>query len=292
MKIRKLLLFLSLTMASTAIANDVHPSIPVEQIPLNDTTVSWQDEGMVIMEDGKGFVAMYNTPHGIYFQVLVKDRRLQQQFLRQGLVVYVDPNGKKKKKYAVHFPVMERPKRGEGPRRERPKGENGRRHRDFSERDTAGMFGDIKPMGPRDRQRHQQSKEERARMLKMLVSQLASQPATFYKNDDESILSQDLAKVSVSENNVVFSAFVSFDQLEKIGKKGEISLGITVKERESSEEEPRGGMFGPPPGMMGGMMPPPGMGGPRGDYNQLNEVKSFAEWLVFSTKNTNFTSDK
>lgn len=288
MKIRKLLLFLSLTMASTAIADDVHPSVPVEQIPLNDTTVSWQDEGMVIMEDGKGFVSMYNTPQGIYFQVLVKDRRLQQQFLRQGMVVYVDPNGKKKKKYAVHFPVMEHPKRGEGPRRERPKGENGRRHRDFSERDTAGMFGDIKPMGPRDRQRHQQSKEERARMLKMLVSQLASQPATFYKNDDESILSQDLAKVSVSENNVVFSAFVSFDQLEKIGKKGEISLGITVKERESSEDEIHGGMFGPPPGMM----PPPGMGGPRGGYNQLNEVKSFAEWLVFSTKNTNFTTVK
>lgn len=296
MKAKHLFLMMALAASSSAFADEVYPSTPVEQLPLNDTIVNWKDDGMVIMEDGKGFVAMYNNSEGIYFQVLVKDRRLQQQFLRQGLVVYVDPNGKKKKKYAVHFPTLaqqrggrpggERPERGSRPDRrgERPQ---------FNPQDTAGMFGDIKPMDPRDRRGHEQSKEERERHLKMLITQLNTQPASFFKDDEESIMAQGTSKVMTSGNNVVFCALVPYDKLEKLGKKGEISLSITVKERETSDDDQRGGMFGPPPGMMGGgMMPPPGMGGGFRRGEMLKEIKSFAEWIVFSTKNTNFTPAK
>lgn len=51
-------------------------------------------------------------------------------------------------------------------------------------------------------------------------------------------------------------------------------------------------LFGPPPGMIpGGMPPPPGMGAP-GMGNPLKDVKTFSEWIVFTIKNTNFTSVK
>lgn len=287
MCIKKFILILALAVPFITMADEVHPSIPVEQLPANDTTASWQDEGMVIMEDGKGFVALYNTTKGVYFQVLVKDRRLQQQFLRQGLVVYLDANGKKKKKYSVQFPTLDRPKPGEMPRMGR--GERGRRGQgsEISARDTSGMFGDIRPTGPQDRKRREQSKAERARMLKMLVSQIATKPTTFCKDDEESIMAQESAKISVSDNNIVFSAFVPYDKLGKLGKKGEFAIGVTVKELETTDNFPGGGMMPPPPGMM----PPPGMGGFRGRFNSLNEVKTFAEWLVFSIKNTNLAND-
>lgn len=307
MKVKHLLFMLSVATAPMIMASEVYPSTAVDELPLNDTIVSWQDDGMVIMEDGKGFAAMYNNKDGILFQVLVKDRRLQQQLLREGLVVYVDPNGKKKKKYAVQFPTISRPNPGDPQGRmpqgrhpesmrpgERPEGGPHERHprHELNEQDTAGMFGDIQPMDPRHRH-DDHSKENRERMLKFLVSNLSSEPITFLNDDEESILSQGTAKVMASGNNLVFTAFVSYDRLGKIGKKGEISLGITIKERESSDEEPRGGMFGPHPGGMpgGGMMPPPpGMGGGFRGREMLKESKSFEEWIVFSTKNTNFTT--
>jgi hypothetical protein len=194
-------------------ADESYPSITTDQLPLNDTIVDWDNDGMVIMEDGKGFVTLYNNNDGIFFQVLIKDRRLQQQMLRQGLVVYVDPNGKKKKKYSVQFPTLAPPKRGE-----RPQGE--RRHRDgerrFNRQDTVGMFGNIQQQDPRDRQRRQISKEEREKMLKRLIANVASQPATFLEDDEETILSQESAKVFVSGNNVVFTAYIPYDRFDKI----------------------------------------------------------------------------
>ena len=43
--------------------------------------------------------------------------------------------------------------------------------------------------------------------------------------------------------------------------------------------------------MRGGMMPPhPGMRGRFGGPGALNDVKLFSEWIVFTTKNTNFTN--
>lgn len=290
MKLKHLLLISVLCFSSTAFADDeVYPSTQAEQFPMNDTIVSWDDDGMVIMEDGKGFANMYHNQNGIFFQVLIKDRRLQQQALRQGLVVNIDPNGKKKKKYAVHFPTLTPPKSGEMSER----GQRGNRAR-FNRRDTAGMFGDIEQKGPRDRQRQKQSKEEREKMLKMLVSRINAQPTSFFKGDDETILEKEDAKIFTSGNNLVFTAFVPYDKLEKISKKGLISLGITLKERKEGEGFSGSRMFGPPPGMMGGgmMPPPPGMGGGYGRGNSLNEVKTFMEWIVFTTKTTNFTNEK
>lgn len=289
MKLKHILSILALCASATIMADESYPSITTDQLPLNDTIVDWDNDGMVIMEDGKGFVALYNNNDGIFFQVLIKDRRLQQQMLRQGLVVYVDPNGKKKKKYSVQFPTLAPPKRGE-----RPQGE--RMHRDgerrFNRQDTVGMFGNIQQQDPRDRQRRQISKEEREKMLKRLIANVASQPATFLEDDEESILSQESAKVFVSGNNVVFTAYIPYDRFDKIGKKGEFALGITVKEIEEGEGFPGAGMFGPHPGMMrGGMMPPhPGMRGRFGGPGALNDVKLFSEWIVFTTKNTNFTN--
>ena len=98
MKLKHILSILALCASATIMADENYPSITTDQLPLNDTIVDWDNDGMVIMEDGKGFVTLYNNNDGIFFQVLIKDRRLQQQMLRQGLVVYVDPNGKKKKK--------------------------------------------------------------------------------------------------------------------------------------------------------------------------------------------------
>ena len=43
------------------------------------------------------------------------------------------------------------------------------------------------------------------------------------KSVSPDILSQDSAKIFTSGNNLVFTAFVSYDKLEKIGKKGLIS---------------------------------------------------------------------
>ena len=289
MKIKHLFFMLSLATAPMVMADETYPSNYAEELPLNDTIVSWQDEGMVIMEDGKGFAAMYNNKDGILFQVLIKDRRLQHQLLSEGLVVYVDANGKKKKKYAVQFPTLPRPKPGERPNGF-PPGQPGVNHPD-----TAGMFGDIKPQAPHHR-RDAQSKEKRERMLKFLVSQLTTKPSTFINDDDkESILSQDSAKVIASGNNLVYTAFIGYERLGKIGKKGEISLGITIKKREDGDNMPPFGMFGPPPGGMpprGMMPPPPGMGGGFRGRDMLKEAKSFEEWIVFSTKNTNFTTDK
>ena len=287
MKLKHFLLISALCASVTVFADDTYPSNEVKEFPLNDSIVNWQDEGMVIMEDGKAFVTMYHNQNGIFFQVLLKDRRLQQQALRQGLVVNVDPNGKKKTKYAVHFPTLEMPKPGEMPEG----GARGRRG-GMGRRDTTGMFGDIQQRGPRDRQHQQRSAEERERMLKMLVSKVSSQPVTFYKGDNESVMSQDSAKVFASGNNLVFSAFVSYEKLEKVGKKGLISLGISMKEIEMPEGFGNGGMMGPPPGMMGGMMPPPpGMGRGFGGAQSLKEVKTFSEWIVFTIKNTNFTTE-
>lgn len=281
MKVKQLLLTMSLAVSSMVFANEANPTIPVEQFPLNDTTVNWNDDGMVIMEDGKGFAAMYNNTDGIYFQVLIKDRRLQQQCLRQGLVVYVDPNGKKKKKYAVHFPTLAPPKFKERP--------------NFNPQDTTGMFGDIKPMRPGERNRPKISKEERERHLKMLIASISSSPTVFYEDDEESILAQDSAKIFVSGNNIIFSAFVSYEKIGKLGKKEEISLGISLKKRENGDDEFGNGMMPPPPpGMMGGGMmppPPPGMGGFPGRREMLKETKTFSEWIVFTTKNTNFTNE-
>ena len=293
MKLKHLLFITALCASTTVYADDSYPSIPTEEFPVNDTIVDWRNEGMVIMEDGKGFVAMYNNKDGIFFQVLIKDRRLQQQMLRQGLVVYVDANGKKKKKYSVHFPTLTPPKRGERRQGRPDEGMNPEGFPRFNPQDTAGMFGDIQQRDPRNRRRQEISKEERERMLKMLVSRISTEPITFCEDEEESILSQDSSKVFVSGNNLVFTAFVSFDKFDKIGKKGEFSLGITVKEREQGDDFPRGGMFGPPPGMMrGGMMPPPpGMRGRFGGGEMLNNVKLFAEWIVFTTKNTNFTNE-
>ena len=272
---------MSLAVSSMVFANEANPTIPVEQFPLNDTIVNWNDDGMVIMEDGKGFAAMYNNTDGIYFQVLIKDRRLQQQCLRQGLVVYVDPNGKKKKKYAVHFPTLAPPKFKERP--------------NFKPQDTTGMFGDIKPMRPGERNRPKISKEERERHLKMLIASISSSPTVFYEDDEETILAQDSAKIFVSGNNIIFSAFVSYEKIGKLGKKEEISLGISLKKRENGDDEFGNGMMPPPPpGMMGGGMmppPPPGMGGFSGRREMLKETKSFSEWIVFTTKNTNFTNE-
>lgn len=279
MKAKHFIFILSLVSSFAAYADDTYPTIPVTEFPLNDTTVNWNDDGMVIMEDGKGFVALYNNPSGFYFQVLVKDRRLQQQFLHQGLVVYVDPNGKKKKKYAVHFPTLAPPQRKGRP--------------DFNPQDTTGMFGDIKPMRPGERNHRKISKEERERHLKMLISTIASSPASFYKDDEESIIAQDSAKITVSGNNIVFSAFVPYGKIGKLGKKEEISLGVSLKKREMGEDGFEGGMMPPPPGMMGGgmMPPPPGMGRFPGRPQMLNNTKTFLEWIVFTTKNTNFTSE-
>lgn len=229
---------ISMVAAPIALADDTYPSNCVEELPLNDTIVSWQDEGMVIMEDGKGFATMYNNKNGILLQVLIKDRQLQQQLLSRGMVVYVDPNGKKKKKYAVLFPTLPIPKPGEhtkGFPPERPY---------VNQQDTAGLFGDIQPHGSHHRQ-DKLSKEKRERMLRFLVSQLASATATFINDDEESILSQDSAKVFTSGNNLVFTAYIGYNQLGKTGKKGDISLGITIKKRESSEDMPPFGMFGP-----------------------------------------------
>lgn len=280
MKTIYFIFILSLISSFAVYADDKYPTIPVTEFPLNDSTVNWDDDGMVIMEDGKGFAALYNNPSGFYFQVLVKDRRLQQQFLRQGLVVYVDPNGKKKKKYAVHFPTLAPPQH---------KG-----HPDFNPQDTMGMFGDIRPMHPGERNRRKISKEERERHLKMLVSTITSSPVTFYKGDEESIIAQDSAKITVSGNNIVFSAFVPYDKIGKPGKKEEVSLGISLKKREMSEDGFEGGMMPPPPGMMGGgmMPPPPGMGGFPGRPQMLKDSKIFLEWIIFTIKNTNFTNVK
>lgn len=292
MKLKHILSILALCASATIMADESYPSITTDQLPLNDTIVDWNNDGMVIMEDGKGFVTLYNNNDGIFFQVLIKDRRLQQQMLRQGLVVYVDPNGKKKKKYSVQFPTLAPSKRGERPQGEPGERMNRERSRRFNAQDTAGMFGNIQQQDPRDRQRRQISKEEREKILKRLIANVASQPATFLEDDEESILSQESAKVFVSGNNVVFTAYIPYDRFDKIGKKGEFALGITVKEIEKGEGFPGAGMFGPHPGMMrGGMMPPhPGMRGRFGGPGALNDVKLFSEWIVFTTKNTNFTN--
>lgn len=296
MKHKFLLSLLALGIASIGYAEEIHPSVAVEQIPINDTIVNWQDNGMIPLEDGKAFASLCHNKDGIYFQVLVKDRQLQQQFLRRGLVVYVDPNGKKKKKYAVHFPTLAPPQRPQ-----HPDGHGGQRgggrpeNRDmppFNPADTAGLFSDIRPEHHQGAPHRRPPRENRERSLKMLLSQLATQPASFYVNDDESLLSADSTKITASGNNLVFSSFIGYKKLGKIGKKNQISLGVTVKQQASENGErpdmPQGGMFGPPPGMGGGMMPPPGMGG-RMSRETLKEDKNFADWLVFSTKISNFT---
>lgn len=286
MKLKYLVFAASLCVACGALADDVNVSNAVNELPLNDSIVNWDDEGMVIMDDGKAFANMYHNESGVLFQVIVKDRRLQQQALRRGLVVNIDANGKKKTKYAVHFPTLAPPKRGERPNF----GEGGGR-RGMGRRDTTGMFGKIEQDGGRNRERQKRSREEREKMLKMLVGQLKGQPASFFKGDDETLMATDSAKVMTSGGNVVFVACVPYDKLGKMGKKGLISLGVTLKEIEDGDGMPRMGMM-PPPGMMGGMMPPPGMGRGFGGGNSLNEVKTFSEWIVFSTKNTNFTEEK
>ena len=281
MKISRLILAALLASPISAFADDTFPAVPAETLPVACNNVDWQDDGMVIMEDGKGFVALHYNQEGIQFQVLIKDRKLQQQFLHRGMVTYIDLNGKKKQKYAVKFPTLAPPE-GMDPRK-----------MGAGRRDTAGVFGDIGPGNPREG-RKQPSKEERERMLKFLVSQTAGKPASFMVGEEESMLPAENATITTSGNNVIFSAFVPYNMLEgKVGKKGEIAIGVTLKEIEfPAGGFPGGGMFGPPPGMIPGGMPPPlGMGAP-GMGNPLKDVKTFSEWIVFTIKNTNFTSVK
>lgn len=288
---RKFILSLiSIGFMATCYADDAHQATRVEHFQLNDTIVDWQDNGMIPLQDGKCFASLSHNNDGIFFQILVKDRKLQQQFLHRGMVVYVDPNGKKKKKYSVQFPTLPPPQR---PRHGRP-GEHAERGDTptINPADTSGLFNEIGPRHRHGQPRPRFSKKERERHLKMLLSQLSQKPASFYINDDEGLMSQDSTKISASGNNLVFSSFIGYNKLGKIGKKNEISLGITVKESESENNDrqdgPPGGMFGPPPGM-GRMMPPPGMGG-RGRFREmLKENKKFSEWIVFSTKISNFT---
>ena len=65
MKLKHILSILALCASATIMADESYPSITTDQLPLNDTIVDWDNDGMVIMEDGKGFVALYNNNDGI-----------------------------------------------------------------------------------------------------------------------------------------------------------------------------------------------------------------------------------
>lgn len=299
-------------------AKDTLKSTYAETFPANDTTVNWQN-GMYPVQDGRCFVNLYNNNSELYFQIVVKDRQSQAQFLNRGMTVYLDLNGKEKKKYSINFPSMrslhrhsqgqkrqddintDMPMRG-GEGMMPPQGMPGRDEMDgdSQDTDTASLRRVMPPRTRADRERH----------LKMMLSQLSSQPIAFKCDDEEMMLPEGSVKVTATQGNIIYSGAIPYERLGKMGKSGEIALGIaTTPVQTSSDRMPQGGpgdggmMGGPGGGMMppgGGMMGGPGMGGPgggmgspRGDSwhrdsglnkNSNNSEKKLNFWVIFSTK--------
>ncbi len=297
------LMMLSAIVVLAMFANDeIYQSNKVDTFPTLKSNYEW-GETLYPIEDGKCFVGLLNNSDGLYFKVIVKDRRLQSQLLRRGFTIYFDTNGKKKQKYAIVFPNLEPMNRV--------------REKMSKERESRDEYGDEEHFGERgtlierqedsdtltnDLKQHRRGDfrhrnvEQRAAQLKGLIGRLASSPVVFKSSKDESIMAQDLAGINTEGNNLTYQGFISYNQLGKLGKKGLISLGLFLSESDkSTDREMNGfqnGMPGPPPGMMGGgagMMPPPEMGGPRGFENSNSEkmqknTEKFAIWLCYSIK--------
>ena len=75
---------------------------------------------MQMAESGDVLVKMYDNNEGIIFQVLVRERAKQMLVMHQGLNVYVDLGGKKKKKYTIEFPSVYRERKQRGERQATP----------------------------------------------------------------------------------------------------------------------------------------------------------------------------
>jgi hypothetical protein len=84
-----------------------------------DMTSRWRSDTPVVVDgvneewggmlspvkDAPVSVAFSNDEHYLYFCLTTSDRSAREQILRQGLIVWIDPDGGKKKTFGVEFPV-------------------------------------------------------------------------------------------------------------------------------------------------------------------------------------------
>jgi hypothetical protein len=73
-------------------------------IAIDGVNQEWEGR-LVPLKDVPASVGFYNDNDNLYFCLTTSDRNLRTQIMRQGLMVWVDPGGGKKKDFGVEFPV-------------------------------------------------------------------------------------------------------------------------------------------------------------------------------------------
>jgi hypothetical protein len=239
-------------------------SVKLQELSTVNTVESSVD--FLSIEKGKAFVRMFHNEGNVKVQIVVTDESMQTKFLMQGLNVYLDISGKKKKKYSVQFPRLEREQ----------------------------MRGNMQqPRGEANRQ------ERMAVDISQLTLMASANNAVLVQNKNKTALNVENAAIQPLEGNkLLFTVCLPLSLLgDKIGKNNIISVGLLSEmETPSSGMSPSGGGGGMPPGggsRGGGGMGRPGSGGPRsgggarptGVGSAFSEMNTpFNTWVTFGVE--------
>ena len=181
------------------------------------------------VEKGKTLVKMFHNEESVQLQIAVPEENMQMKFLMQGLKVYLDISGKKKKKFCVQFPKLEREQPPRGNMQQRPE------------------------PGQQDMNRQGQ--------MPMDIQRLNANHAVLVNGKNKTTLETEKAKIQMLEDrNMVFIVHLPLSLLgDKIGKNQIISVGLSAEMDTSQSMGPGGGGMRPEGG--GGGMRPDGGGG-------------------------------
>ena len=218
------------------------------------------------VENGKAFVRMFHNEENIKVQILVSDPTMQTKFMMQGLNVYLDISGKKKKRFYVQFPKFERPQ----------------------------MQGNMQQ--PREAGQQNAIRQEQPAMdfNQMILSASLNNAVLVNKRNKILLNTENVNIKPFEEGKLLFTIFLPVSSIGgKIGKRKIVSVGLLSEMEASQGMPPGGGMGGPPGGGMGGaprggggMGPGGGMGGPPGGGQRgggaFAEMSTpFNAWVTF-----------
>lgn len=217
----------------------------------------------------KTWYNIHNDNKAVYIQLTLTDPLQQKKIIENGVEIWVDAKGKRKKNMGVAFPL--------------------------TTTSPAGM--QQPPAAPQQPQGDKQSPNE---SLKERIGQLREMKVTGFASDLNGVQNSNhpsglQTSLQFSNDTLVYLAVIPFQTMGRpVGFNTPISIGIVQKGRLSQMQGPGGGMpdFGGEPGGGDGMAPPPGpppggMGGPDDDEDDSNRRQLWEDnevWYRFVLK--------
>ena len=98
-------IFISITLFSGCITPKLNSNWRDNEVIIDGQDIEWRDVSSYYEKRSNTVITFLNDKEHLYVRFSTRDRSLQRKLTTHGFTVWFDPEGGKKKRFGIHFPL-------------------------------------------------------------------------------------------------------------------------------------------------------------------------------------------